>query len=266
MGSETFMKISKFKTMLLMLSIALMAQSSILLIAAPFEQELGKWWKNSEVVRKLQLSEEQIDYLEQTFLHYSSTLANLNAELKSREADLKILMNADPIDESRIMNQTEAIAVSRAALEKANSSMMIAFRKNLTKDQWNKLQEIRDLRQSLIFPPAPSGGPAKVISEQNGEKIYASGGPVSVPKMVYSPMPRYTEEAKKAKIQGVVMLQVILRKDGSVDSFKVLRGLGYGLDESAINTLATQWRFEPATLNGQPVSVQATIEVSFRLY
>jgi len=51
-----------------------------------------------------------------------------------------------------------------------------------------------------------------------------------------------------------------------VDSFKVIRGLGYGLDESAINTIATKWRFKPGSLNGQPVDVQATIEVSFRLY
>ena len=62
-------------------------------------------------------------------------------------------------------------------------------------------------------------------------------------------------------------MQTVVRKDGTVDSFKVLRGLGYGLDESAINTVATRWRFEPGTLpSGQPVDVQIAIEISFRLY
>ncbi|PYU89107.1 MAG: hypothetical protein DMG08_22905 [Acidobacteria bacterium] len=86
------------------------------------------------------------------------------------------------------------------------------------------------------------------------------------PIPVNQPLPLYTEEARKAKVEGLVLLQAIVRKDGTVDSFKVIRGLGYGLDESAINTIATKWRFKPGSLNGQPVDVQATIEVSFRLY
>ena len=76
----------------------------------------------------------------------------------------------------------------------------------------------------------------------------------------------YTEEARKAKVEGLVLIQAIVRKDGSVDSFKIVRGLGYGLDEAAINTIATKWRFRPGTYNGQPVDVQCSIEVSFRLY
>ena len=62
------------------------------------------------------------------------------------------------------------------------------------------------------------------------------------------------------------MIQAIIRRNGTVDSFKVIRGLGYGLDESAIQTIASKWRFKPGTLNGVPVDVQANIEVSFRLY
>jgi TonB family protein len=80
------------------------------------------------------------------------------------------------------------------------------------------------------------------------------------------PLPQYTEQARKARVEGIVVLQAVVRKDGTVDSFRVLRGLGYGLDESAINTIATKWRFRPGTLNGQPVDVQANIEVSFKLY
>jgi periplasmic protein TonB len=105
--------------------------------------------------------------------------------------------------------------------------------------------------------PGP-GGP--------GDGIYTVGGGVRAPIPIVQPLPLYTEDARKARVEGLVLLQAVVRKDGTVDSFKVIRGLGYGLDESAINTIATKWRFKPGTLNGQPVDVQANIEVSFRLY
>jgi protein TonB len=95
---------------------------------------------------------------------------------------------------------------------------------------------------------------------------YVVGNGVKPPIAVFQPLPAYTEEARKARAEGIVLIQAIIRRDGTVDSFKVLRGLGYGLDESAINTIATKWRFKPGTLNGTPVDVQANIEVSFRLY
>ena len=79
------------------------------------------------------------------------------------------------------------------------------------------------------------------------------------------PLPEYTEEGRKAKVMGVVVLEAIIRKDGTVDSFKVVRGLGYGLDESAVKTVSTKWRFRPATRNGSPVDFRAIIEVTFSI-
>jgi len=99
-----------------------------------------------------------------------------------------------------------------------------------------------------------------------GDGVYGIGGGVKPPVAIYQPLPLYTEDARRARVEGIVLLQAIIRKDGSVDSFRVIRGLGYGLDESAINTIATKWRFKPGTLSGQPVDVQANIEVTFRLY
>jgi TonB family protein len=95
---------------------------------------------------------------------------------------------------------------------------------------------------------------------------YVAGGNVKSPVPISQPLPLYTEDARRAKVEGLVVIQAIVRKDGSVDSFRVLRGLGYGLDESAIHTIANKWRFQPGTINGVPVDVQANIEVSFRLY
>jgi periplasmic protein TonB len=95
---------------------------------------------------------------------------------------------------------------------------------------------------------------------------YVVGGGVKAPVLLFDPKPNYTEEARKARIEGVVLLQLVVRKDGSTDSFKVLRGLGYNLDESAISTINNKWRFKPGTKSGVPVDVQILVEVSFRLY
>jgi periplasmic protein TonB len=100
----------------------------------------------------------------------------------------------------------------------------------------------------------------------NGVGPYVVGNGVRPPIVIVQPLPLYTEDARKARVEGIVVISAVVRKDGTVDSFRVLRGLGYGLDESAINTIATKWRFRPGTFNGQPVDVQANIEVSFRLY
>ena len=255
----------------LVFSLALMAKASNAPAPAPTQPELGKWWKNSEIVKTLKLSETQIDKIEQSFLSYRLPLANLTTELKNREDALKALMQADPPDESRIQSQAELIAVSRAELEKTNAAMMLAIRKALTKEQWEKLQEIRDLKQSSAAFPAPAvrqqrGRKANNESSQPGEKIYSVGDTIVPPKCLYQPLPQYTQEARDAKIEGLIMLQAIIRKTGQVTDIKILKSLGYGLDESAIQTVTKEWKFEPGTLDGRPVNVQANIEISFRLY
>jgi protein TonB len=89
---------------------------------------------------------------------------------------------------------------------------------------------------------------------------------VTEPVAIEQPKPPYTEEARKNRTEGIVLLQVIIRANGRVDGFKVLKSLGNGLDESAINTIATKWRFRPALFLGKPVDFQAQIEVTFRLF
>ena len=88
---------------------------------------------------------------------------------------------------------------------------------------------------------------------------------VTNPVPIVQTTPSYTKTAIDARVQGVVWLQAIVRKDGRVDTFKVVQGLGYGLDEQAIQEISTNWRFRPGMLNGKPVDVLATIEVQFNL-
>jgi TonB family protein len=101
-------------------------------------------------------------------------------------------------------------------------------------------------------------------SGSSGTGPYVVGNGVMAPVVLNQPLPPYTDEARRARVEGIALIQAVIRKDGTADSFKVLRGLGYGLDESAINIIATKWRFKPGTLNGAPVDVQASIAVSFK--
>lgn len=89
-------------------------------------------------------------------------------------------------------------------------------------------------------------------------------GDVTAPRKVDSVAPKYTEAAREQKIQGVVILQAVITKEGVVEEVEVLRGLPYGLTEVAIEALE-QWTFEPATLEGEPVDVYYNLTFNFQL-
>lgn len=90
------------------------------------------------------------------------------------------------------------------------------------------------------------------------------GGPVSAPRVKSAPDPQYSKEARRAHVQGVVVLWMVVGVDGRAHDVKVARPLGYGLDEEAVKAVQ-KWRFEPAKRKGKPVPVQINVEVNFRL-
>ncbi|HZP16907.1 MAG TPA: TonB family protein [Terriglobales bacterium] len=98
-----------------------------------------------------------------------------------------------------------------------------------------------------------------------GGGVFRVGGGVSAPKTIYDPEPEYSEEARKAKYQGVCVLSLIVGPDGRPRDIHVSRALGMGLDEKAIEAV-NKWRFEPAQKDGKPVAVAISVEVTFRLY
>jgi protein TonB len=98
-----------------------------------------------------------------------------------------------------------------------------------------------------------------------GGGAYRVGGGVSAPRATFAPDPEYSEEARKAKYQGTVVLWVVVGPDGRPHDIRVQRTLGMGLDEKAIEAVR-QWKFEPARKDGAPVAVQINVEVNFRLY
>lgn len=84
------------------------------------------------------------------------------------------------------------------------------------------------------------------------------------PVVLYNPEPEYSDDARKAHLQGQVLLACRIGADGRAHDIRVVHSLGLGLDERAIAALAT-WRFRPATSDGKAVAVAATVEVTFRL-
>jgi TonB family protein len=76
--------------------------------------------------------------------------------------------------------------------------------------------------------------------------------------------PDYTEEARRRGLAGDVVLEIVVRADGGVGSVKLLRGLGSGLDQRAIDAVK-QWRFSPARRFGTPVDVIVEVAVEFKL-
>ncbi len=101
-------------------------------------------------------------------------------------------------------------------------------------------------------PPDEPTGPIRV------------GGDVKPPEKIFYPSPQYTEIARKARIQGVVIVEAIIDKEGKVTNVKVLKGLPMGLDQAAVDAVS-RWTFKPATLNGKPVAVIYNLTVNFQL-
>ena len=96
--------------------------------------------------------------------------------------------------------------------------------------------------------------------------VYPAGsGGVGIPVAIYSPEPSFSDEARKQKVQGIVMLLLVVGKDGRPYDIHVRQSLGMGLDERAIEAVKN-WRFRPAMLNSQPVDARIAIEVNFHLY
>jgi TonB family protein len=99
-----------------------------------------------------------------------------------------------------------------------------------------------------------------------GGGVYQPGNGVTLPRILREVKPAYTSDAMRAKVQGTVLLQCVVRPDGSVTDIQILRSLDsvFGLDQEAIKA-ARQWRFAAGTRMGQPVPVQITIELTFTL-
>ena len=102
------------------------------------------------------------------------------------------------------------------------------------------------------------------VAQSPDPQVYRVGNGVAPPVLLSKVEPEYSDPARLAKLQGSVMLAVVVGEDGAARNLRVIKSLGLGLDENALAAVAN-WRFTPGTRADVPVAVQATIEVNFRL-
>jgi TonB family protein len=113
------------------------------------------------------------------------------------------------------------------------------------------------LRKSKTAQPAS-------LRQGVNASVHRVGNGVTPPSLVSKVEPEYTDEARIAKYQGTVVLYAEISPEGAAHNLRIMRGLGLGLDEKAIDAI-NQWKFKPGIKDGTPVTVAATIEVNYRL-
>jgi len=110
-----------------------------------------------------------------------------------------------------------------------------------------------------------AGFTAQQVAANTGKHIADNSTEPTTPvEILYKPTPAYTDEARKLSLEGEVLLEVMFRADGQLTVNRVLRGLGHGLDDAAVNA-AGKIKFKPAQRNGTPVDSTAVVHVLFRL-
>jgi TonB family protein len=129
----------------------------------------------------------------------------------------------------------------------------------------------RNLVGSLLFLSVYASAQDTISIESNepmfvcSEQHPASAGPcATAPRAIKKPSPSYAEKARRARVEGTVVLQLVVGTDGTPQQIHVTTSLDHGLDKEAIAAVK-EWRFEPGTYNGSPVPVQLNLEINFRL-
>jgi TonB family protein len=97
-----------------------------------------------------------------------------------------------------------------------------------------------------------------------GGGIYRPGSGIDPPSLVREVKPDYTEEARQRGVEGDVVMEIVVRRDGSVGDVRVMQGLGYGLDQRAVEAVR-QWKFSPARRHGAAVDVMVEVAMEFKI-
>jgi TonB family protein len=154
-------------------------------------------------------------------------------------------------------------AVSAAEYNSSEQALALEFFARFLNEQGRPAEaeplvaRAKEIRQGRILALSAKSG----IALSSAMKV---GKGVSAPSLLAKIEPEYSEDARVAKIQGAVTLAIVVDTDGRAKDVRVIKGVGYGLDEKAVEAVGN-WEFRPGTMNGEPVQVQAQIEINFRL-
>jgi Spy/CpxP family protein refolding chaperone len=144
-----------------------------------YRREMGKWWQDSEVAKKLQLTEKQISQLDQIFYQHRLKLIDDTAAMEKEDLKLQNLLDADTPDEAQVNNQVDQVLEARGELEREFTTMNLDTRKVLSLQQWRQLKSIRgdmDMPGNRMFfhkvlppgvPPPPEALPLPPLPPQD---------------------------------------------------------------------------------------------------
>jgi len=159
-------------------------------------------------------------------------------------------------------DEAETLFKNALSLQDANSPEAVVTMKVYSQflRQLGRVDEATELDARSTATQRSNAQPASAPSSG----VYRIGNGVTPPKVLRKVEPEYTGEARAAGLQGTVAITCEIGTDGLARNFRILRGLGLGLDEKTIDAVS-QWQFQPGAKDGQPVPVLGTIEVNWRL-
>jgi TonB family protein len=172
------------------------------------------------------------------------------------------------IAQQRQNNLQEAAALYQGALaaedpNSAEAATTLELYAQLLRQQGNDAeastasQRVKSIRAALAAQ-------APAVNASTFATVYQSKDAGTPPHLISKTEPEYNEEARAAKYTGKTVLSVVIGTDGLAHNIRVVRGLGFGLDQRAIDAV-NHWKFAPGIVDGQPVPVAAMIEVNWRL-
>jgi TonB family protein len=181
-------------------------------------------------------------------IRVAEVLINHGANVNQRDSQGKSIF--DVLDQAK--EPSRLIALRDALVNLAKHEMILGVKP----EQTTQIDSAR---------PSPGSIPDQPISGAGfSGGAYRIGGGVSAPTVIHKVEPEYSEEARQRKFQGTVILFIVVDAEGKPRDLRVIRPLGLGLDQKAIEAVE-KWKFKPGMKDGKPVAVQATIEVNFRL-
>jgi TonB family protein len=198
----------------------------------------------------------------------ASSQAVLRTEVKMMMPASAKMMGATNPDEPFTVMTTDMTELSTDAIPDSVFEVPAGY-------QEAKIEELVQLmnpakqgqpQQQQPPPPPPAPLPPELANNPGPPPagVFRVGGGVTPPKLVHKTEPSYTDEDRDARVQGSVRLYVQVNPEGKATNFRVLHSLSKGLDQQAIEAVK-EWQFNPGMKNGVPVTVEAQIEVTFRL-
>lgn len=193
----------------------------------------------------------RFEVVDRSIVQRSYESLNLTAhDLQEREVltRLGVDSGADAILWGRISQTAKEIIIDLSLSEARSGKVLYSL----------QYQQPRTLQFEALFPAE---------SDPSGRVFYFSGfDGVGVPKPIHSPPPSYTDEARRRKLNGTVLLSAVITMQGKVERVRLVQSLEPSLDQASIDIIRT-WKISPAKdAAGKPVPIRAPIETTFRLY